>query len=98
MAEANSATWELPAEPTWRRVGELADLVEIFDPGVQVCSWQRRIDPAIAAYLSQLQHKHELQIIETLSPAAGPVLGDLPGGPGRESLMADIALLGEIVR
>ncbi len=44
MAEINIAPEATHAVPTWRRVPELADLVEIFDPGVQVCTSQREID------------------------------------------------------
>jgi hypothetical protein len=97
MAEPNIALDATPAAPTWRRVSELADLVEIFDPGVQVCAWQREIDPSIETYLSKLQQTRELQIIETLSPAAEPGLGRLPDGPGRASLMEDLSLLCEVV-
>ena len=78
MAEANIASDAIPAVPTWRRVPELADLVEIFDPGVQVCSWQREIDPAIGSYLSGLHQTRELQVIETLSPATEPRFDSLP--------------------
>ncbi|MEW8207042.1 MAG: hypothetical protein AB2746_13025, partial [Candidatus Thiodiazotropha taylori] len=66
------------ASPTWRRVPELEDLVEIFDPEVQVCSWQREIDPTIGDYISALNQTSELQVIETLSPAGQPNLGRLP--------------------
>ena len=97
MAETNVAPDAAHAAPTWRRVRELADLVEIFDPGVQVCTWQRAIDPAIETYLSELQQTAELQLIETLSPAARPRLEALPGGPGRASLMADLSLLRDLV-
>jgi hypothetical protein len=97
MAKANTAPESIPAPPTWRRVAELADLVEIFDPGVQVCSWQREIDPAIETYLSQLHQTGELQVIETLSPAAEPKLDGLPDEPTRASLMEDLALLREVV-
>lgn len=97
MAETNMTPELLPVAPTWRRVAELADLVEIFDPGVQVCSWQREIDPAIERYLSQLQQTPESQVIETLSSAVSPRLGGLPGGAGRASLIEDLSLLREIV-
>ncbi|MCG8039126.1 MAG: DUF1826 domain-containing protein [Candidatus Thiodiazotropha taylori] len=85
------------ASPTWRRVPELEDLVEIFDPEVQVCSWQREIDPAIGDYLSALNQTSELQVIETLSPAGQPSLKRLPAATGRASLDEDLAFLGEVV-
>lgn len=97
MAKTNTAPESIPATPTWRRVPELADLVEIFDPGVQVCTWQREIDPAIGTYLSQLPQTRELQVIETLSPAAQPKLDGLPDRRGRPSLMEDQSLLREVV-
>jgi hypothetical protein len=83
--------------PTWRRVPELADLAETFDAGVQVCSWQRVIDPAIGTYLAQLHQAGEFQALETLSPAVRPRLDSLADGPGRSSLIDDIALLQEIL-
>ena len=52
MAETSIAPEATAAVPTWRRVSELADLVEIFDPEVQVCTWQRKIDSTIETYLS----------------------------------------------
>ncbi|MGD9255741.1 MAG: DUF1826 domain-containing protein [Chromatiales bacterium] len=97
MSITNIAPESPPAAPTWQRVPELADLVEIFNPGVQVCSWQRELDPDIEAYLSGLQQTRELQVIETLSPIAQPRLDSLPEGPGRPSLINDLAFLREIV-
>lgn len=97
MAEANVASDAISAVPTWRRVPELADLVEIFNPGVQVCAWQREIDPAIGAFLSRLNRTDELQVIETLSPAAQPRLDCLPEVSGWASLIEDLSLLREIV-
>ena len=97
MAAANTAPEASAASPGWRRVPELADLVEVFDPGVQVCSWQRELDPAIGSYLSRLHAARESQAIETLSPAAQPRLDGLPDGPGRSSLIEDLSLLREIV-
>ncbi len=97
MAETRIAPDATTALPTWHRVPQLADLVEIFDAGVQVCSWQREIDPAIATYLSRLHQTAELQVTETLSPATEPRLDGLPDGPGRASLMEDLSLLREVV-
>lgn len=97
MAATNIAPEATPAVPTWRRVSELADLVEIFDPGVQVCAWQRELDPVIETYLSGLHQTGELQVLETLSPAAQPRLACLPAGLGRASLIDDLALLREVV-
>ena len=97
MTATNIAAEATPAAPTWRRVSELADLVEIFDPWVQVCAWQREIDPAIETYLSQLHQTGELQVLETMSPAAQPRFAGLPAGPGRSSLIEDLSLLHEVI-
>ncbi|MEJ2630706.1 MAG: DUF1826 domain-containing protein [Acidihalobacter sp.] len=97
MSEANVALEAIPVVPIWRRVSELADLVEIFDPAVQVCSWRREIDPAIETYLSQLHQTGALHVLETLSPAAQPRLNALPGVTGRASLIEDLSLLREVV-
>jgi len=97
MIEVSTASEAIAVTPTWRRVQELADLTEIFDPDVQICSWQRQIDPAIGVYLSDLHQTRELQSIETLSPAAQPMLECLPEGAGRASLIEDLTLLREIM-
>jgi len=97
MIEVNTVSNVNLAVPTWRRVPELADLAEIFEPGVQVCSWQREIDPDIEVYLSGLDQTRESQAIETLSPATAPSLDSLPEGLGRASLVDDLSLLSEIM-
>jgi hypothetical protein len=98
MSQANLVNPQTAiAEPTWRRVAELADLVEIFEPGVQVCSWQREIDPLIGSYLSALNQTAELQVIESLSPDTQSKLRRLPDGSGRTDLIGDLSFLGEIV-
>lgn len=97
MTEPSLAPDVTDALPSWRRVPLLADLVEIFDPGVQVCSWQRDIDPGIQAYLSQLDPQRELQLIEALPPANRPRLDGLPDGSGRAALIEDLSLLRDIV-
>ena len=80
----------------WRRVSEVADLAEIYEPGVQVCSWQRSIDPLITTYLSGLAHHGKLQFIETLEPSHRATLEALTEGEGRQLLVDDLALLTEI--
>jgi len=86
-----------PTQPTWRRVPELADLVEIFDPGVQVCAWRREIDPAIESYLSSLPQTGQLHVMKTLSPGRLPRFDSFPEGVGRTALIDDLSLLHEIV-
>jgi len=71
--------------PAWKRVDELADLVDIFEPSVQVCSWRRDIDPAIGNYLAGLQQT-PLQSIETLATTDSPGLASLPADDGRSAL------------
>jgi hypothetical protein len=97
MVTTSIAPEATSAVPTWRRVHELADLVEIFDLGVQICSWQREIDPAIGTYLSQLDQRGERQVLETLSATTQPKLDVLPAGVGRASLLEDLSLLREVV-
>ena len=97
MAEINIVPEVTPAAPTWRRVAELADLVDIFDPGVQVCSCPRAIDPGIQTYLSQRHPTREMQLIEPLFPSAPPKLDGLPDGPGRTSLTDDLTFLREVI-
>ena len=80
----------------WRQVTEVVDLAEIYEPGVQVCSWQRSIDPLITTYLSGLAHHGKLQFIETLDPRHLATLDALPEGEGRQLLVEDLALLTEI--
>lgn len=97
MKEGQIAADWADAAPTWRRVPELGDLVEVFDAAVQVCSWRRVIDPAISSYLAQLHQVGEFQALETLSPTVRPRLDGLADGPGRSALIGDLALLQEIV-
>lgn len=80
----------------WLRVTEVADLAEIYKPDMQVCSWQRSIDPLITTYLSDLSYHGKQQLIETLEPNTHATLDALPAGAGREQLIADLALLTDI--
>ncbi|MCP5231118.1 MAG: DUF1826 domain-containing protein [Zoogloeaceae bacterium] len=98
MAATSAAAAANHPEPVWRRVPELADLVEIFDPGVQVCAWQRDIDPAISTYLAGLPASGAWQAIETLKPGDMPRFGRLPEATGRAALIEDLELLRDIVR
>ncbi len=70
MTATNITPAPTAAEPTWRRVIDLADLVEIFDPEMGVSPWQPEIDPAIKTYLSEQQQIRELETIEPLSSRA----------------------------
>lgn len=97
MATTSIAPEATSTAPTWRRVSELADLIEIFDPTVQICTWQRGVDADIETYLSQLDQTQELQLLETLSPNSQLKLDHLPEGPGRALLMEDLSLLREVL-
>jgi len=87
----------LPEAPCWRRVSAIADLAEIFEPGVQVCSWRRAVDPRIETYLDGATTSGTAQSIETLAPHERARLDALPAGDGREALLDDTALLTEIL-
>lgn len=93
-ADLNHSHTEVPC---WRRGTDLVDLVEIFDPEVQVCSVRREIDPAISSYLSSLQQSAETQSLSTLVAGEQPMLEVLPEAPGKSSLLTDLALLRDIV-
>ena len=88
---------------SWRRINEVVDLVGIFEPGVQVCSWPRSMDPAIATYLDGVGHTGTLQRLETLAPGDRAKLDMLPSGEagenreGHQRLVDDLALLTEIL-
>ena len=81
---------------SWIRATKVADVAEISQPDVQVCSWQRSIDPLITTYLSGLSYHGKLQFIETLEPDKQAELNALPAGAGKQQLLADLALLTEI--
>jgi hypothetical protein len=88
----------MPAlRPTWRRVTHLADLVEIFDPDVRVCVWQRDTSPAVPAHMRALEQTGTLQALERLSTADQSHLACLPPAPGRAALIDDLSLLREIL-
>ena len=97
MDAANSTPEAALTVPTWRRVSELADIVEVFDPQVQVCTWRREIDPAIERYLSELHPAGETQVLNVLSADAPPRLEFLPARPGRATLIEDLVFLREII-
>jgi hypothetical protein len=84
-------------KPGWRRVSDLSNLVDIFQPEVQVCAWPREIDPAITTYLESLGQTGTMQVIETLQADDQLGLSHLPAGPGRNSLIDDLSLLRDIV-
>jgi len=82
---------------SWRRVSAIAELAEIFDPTMQVCSWQRTIDRNLSFYLNEVAGNSIPQIREVLKSGDRAQLADLPAGEGRELLRDDVALLTEIL-
>lgn len=98
MTSSQNAALLQPTQPSWRSVDELVDLVEIFDPEVQVCAWNRRPDPAITSYLSGLTTDRELQHSEVLTKTSHPKLDALPDRPERSAFVDDVARLVEIFR
>jgi len=83
--------------PGWRCVSAIADLAEIFEPAVQVCSWRRTLDPQIAVYLDGADDSGTVQSIETLVPQGRARLDGLPEGDGREALIDDVTSLAEVL-
>ena len=82
---------------TWREVSQVVDLVEIFEAGVQVCSWHRPANPRITNYLDRVAHVGTLQLLETLESNERAKLDRLPAGEGREQLIDDLAFLTELL-
>lgn len=82
---------------SWRRVSAIAQLANIFDPAVQVCSWQRSIDTNITSYVTDVAGHRTLQMMEVLKTGDRAQLVDLPAGEGGELLRDDVALLTEIL-
>ncbi len=87
-----------PLLSTWRQAARIADLADVFDPAVQVCTWRRELDPAITVYLTDLEQGGTLQTLETLTAQNRPHLPCLPAGPGRAALIGDLAILRDIVQ
>ena len=82
---------------SWCRVSAIAELADIFDPAMQVCSWQRSIDTDLKAYLSKATEHGNVQIREVVKSGSRPKLTDLPADEGSELLRSDVAMLAEIL-
>ncbi|MEM7195329.1 MAG: DUF1826 domain-containing protein [Pseudomonadota bacterium] len=98
MTTASAASYSDLVLPTWRCITELHDLVEIFEPGIQICSWQRSVDRDIDEYLAALPASPSVQGMEILSPGNDPQLSHLPGINECKSLIEDLANLREILQ
>lgn len=82
---------------SWHRVKAIAQLAEIYDPAIQVCSWQRTFDVNISSYVTGIAGQHKLQMTEVVNSNNRPRLVDLPGGNGAERLRDDVDMLAEIL-
>ena len=82
---------------SWRCVSTIAQLADIYDPDMQVCSWQRPDDANITSYVTDANRHCNLQIREVLKASDRPQLVGLPAGEGGELLHNDVALLIEIL-
>lgn len=76
----------------------LADVPQIFQPGVQLLCWQRPMPAGVAAYLDSLAASGSLRLgyRGVLSAGEAPVLAAWPAGAGRQALQDDIALLADM--
>ena len=81
----------------WRRVSAIAELADIFDPAMQVCSWQRTIDSNLNIYATAAASHNTPKIMEVLNTGDRAKLADLPAVDGRELLRNDVTLLTEIL-
>lgn len=97
MTEAAVSQTTFHQDLDWQRVDELVDLVGIFDANIQISALPRRLDDSLKEYLSQLDGKGELQLIETVSKTDELELGRLPEGLGKSALIEDLSLLRDIV-
>lgn len=97
MNEAAALQTPAVQNPRWQRVDALVDLVEIFEPDVQICALPRQLGPELMAYLSGLDSSGELQIIETIERDEALKLERLPEGHGKAALIQDLSLLRDIV-
>ena len=77
---------------SWCCVSAIAELAEIFDPTMQVCSWQRTLDANLTFYLSEAAESGTLQMMEVIKTGDRAKLADLPAGDGGELLRDDVAL------
>lgn len=85
------------SDESWRRVSAIAELADIFDPAMQVCSWQRTIDSNLNIYATAAASHSTPKIMEVLNTGDRAKLADLPAVEGRELLRDDVALLTEIL-
>ena len=73
-------------------------LTRIFEPAIQVAQWRRPPMPEISAWLdAQAERLANSSLRMTISPGQTPELGRLPPGAGREALVEDLRLMGEML-
>jgi hypothetical protein len=74
-----------------------AALIGIFEPDVQLAIWQRPVDQAITDYLEASRLHLGSSLRRSLAAGESPDLSDLPAGPGRDALAADMGNLAELL-
>lgn len=74
-----------------------AALIGIFEPDVQLAIWPRPVDQAIADYLEASRRHLGSGLRRSLTAGEYPDLSDLPAGPGRDALAADMGNLAELL-
>ena len=80
--------------PSWSGVTDPGDLVQVLEPGAQLCVWQRHEESLPVEGLAgqdALVGKHTLEVLKS---GQSPTLG---GGQARSVLTADLAMLGELL-
>lgn len=82
---------------SWRNVLTIVELADVFNPTMQVCSWQRSIDKALSDYLDTTARHGNIQIREELKVGERARLTDLPPGEASELLKDDISQLAQIL-
>ena len=82
---------------SWGAVTDPGDLVQVLEPGAQLCVWQRHEVPLRVEGLAGqdgLVGKHTLEVLKS---GQSPTLATLRGGQARSVLTADLAMLGELL-
>ena len=80
----------------WSVVTHPGDVVQILEPQLQVCSWQRPIDDQVEEWLRLRAPAVGRRTLEILDSGANPTLDTLPDDPERSAFAEDLAMLGEL--
>jgi len=79
------------------RSNQVATLLRIFDPSVQLALWHRPGNPVIEQYLDAEHDNLGSGLRRSCTPGEHLDLSSLPAGAGREALAADIGILSELL-